>query len=114
METLKTSYLIVFGLLPILLAGCQSQHTLTDSGTMISPECELPVGAKFADFVVICDSGNVARNRYNVRQSGRYFIIGPYGKIVAKGNIRNMDNLRVKLDQLIDEYIQFQTSFESD
>jgi len=56
-------------------------------------------------FFAVCDSGKVVRDKYGVIESGRYFIIGPNGKIRAKGCIKDIDDLRSTLTHLIDEYM---------
>lgn len=73
---------------------------VTDSGQT----CEALPEFGGPNFIAVHDRGGVIHNRYGVREPGRYFVIGPLGKIVAKGNIQDLDELQTTLECLIDEY----------
>lgn len=55
------------------------------------------------NFFAICDQNGQVRRKYGA-ESGRYFIIGPYGKIMAKGNLQNYDNFKGTLNDLVAKY----------
>jgi hypothetical protein len=56
------------------------------------------------NFIAIHDRSGVIRNRYNIRETGQYFVIGPLGKIVAKGNILDLGEFQATIDRLVDDY----------
>jgi cytochrome oxidase Cu insertion factor (SCO1/SenC/PrrC family) len=64
------------------------------------------------DFYSVCDDANIIRNKYGVKESGQFLIVDRFGKIVAKIKEDNLSVLKVKLDELIDEYIKEQATFE--
>jgi cytochrome oxidase Cu insertion factor (SCO1/SenC/PrrC family) len=63
------------------------------------------------NFLAVCDGNGTIRKSYGVQNSGRYFIIDPNGKIVAKGELQNIECLRAILDNLIDDYLKEQEYF---
>jgi peroxiredoxin len=64
------------------------------------------------NFLAVHDHNNTIRNRYGVKQDGRYFIIDHLGKIVDKGDIQNVDELRDTLDCMIKDYLDSRKIFE--
>jgi hypothetical protein len=66
------------------------------------------------NFVAVHDRSGVIRNRYNIRETGRYFVIGPLGKIVAKGNIQDIEELNATLNELVDEYQKEQEAYSKE
>jgi hypothetical protein len=56
------------------------------------------------NFMAVCDGEGQIRRLYNVNQSGRYFIIGPDGKIMNKGDLCDFSCLQASLCESVDAY----------
>jgi hypothetical protein len=67
-----------------------------------------------SNFFAIHDRGGIIRSRYNVRETGQYFVIGPLGKIVAKGNIQDLGEFQETIDRLVNDYQREQEAYSKE
>lgn len=66
------------------------------------------------NFIAIHDQTGIIRSRYNVRETGQYFVIGPLGKIVAKGNILDLGEFQTTIDRLVNDYQREQEAYSKE
>jgi hypothetical protein len=93
------------------LVGDKSNWTLrvagmdifwTPNGCVPPDQCTALPQFAGENFMAVCDGEGHIRRLYNVKQSGRYFIIGPDGKIMSKGDLCEMPCLEATLTDAVD------------